>query len=220
MRLCTGGTLGSIAEAGSGTLAGNAQADVWREIVRRDAVLIGDEFTRYFARKLFPNDCRVKFELGTDRTATPDEMFDLGAKAKTAGYRLTKEYLETETGCTLEDDPSGGGFGSQSPLMNGELASKPLVNGAHSADTPLQNAANRLQNAPKSDDEQVDPLSETPSQTAEKRPNKQMKKVEELGVEEIGVNSLTEALEKLFEKTLAEAAAEELEMKGNNEQDT
>lgn len=25
--------------------------------------------------------CRVKFELGTDRTATPDEMFDLGAKA-------------------------------------------------------------------------------------------------------------------------------------------
>ena len=24
---------------------------------------------------------RVKFELGTDRTATPDEMFDLGAKA-------------------------------------------------------------------------------------------------------------------------------------------
>ena len=47
-----------------------------------------------------------------------------------------------------------------------------------------------------------------------------MKKVEELGVEEIGVNSLTEALEKLFEKTLAEAAAEELEMKGNNEQDT
>ncbi len=41
-----------------------------------------------------------------------------------------------------------------------------------------------------------------------------------LGVEELGVNSLTEALEKLFEKTLAEAAAEELEMKGNNEQDT
>ena len=25
--------------------------------------------------------CRVKFELGTDRTATPDERFDLGAKA-------------------------------------------------------------------------------------------------------------------------------------------
>ena len=306
VRLCTGGTLGSIAEAGSGTLAGNAQADVWREIVRRDAVLIGDEFTRYFARKLFPNDCRVKFELGTDRTATPDEMFDLGAKAKTAGYRLTKEYLETETGCTLEDDPTSiehdsGMFNNfehntenaQTLSLNGaqiqsivetikEAAAgaipvesvKPMLKAAfpqisedelsnimnplinfkptvteynqpvptaeephsviknsfsggnnpptrrHSADTPLQNAANRLQNAPKSDDEQVDPLNDTPSQTAEKRPNKQMKKEEELGVEELGVNSLTEALEKLFEKTLAEAAAEELEMKGNNEQDT
>ena len=229
VRLCTGGTLGSIAEAGSGTLAGNAQADVWREIVRRDAVLIGDEFTRYFARKLFPNDCRVKFELGTDRTATPDEMFDLGAKAKTAGYRLTKEYLETETGCTLEDDPATGNVANvpmlpmnnaHLPLINGKIGNRQHWKLATLNKTPLQNAANRLQNAPKSDDEQVDPLSETPSQTAEKRPNKQMKKVEELGVEELGVNSLTEALEKLFEKTLAEAAAEELEMKGNNEQDT
>lgn len=218
VRLCTGGTLGSIAEAGAGTLAGNAQADVWREIVRRDAVLIGDEFTRYFARKLFPGDCRVKFELGTDRTATPDEMFDLGAKAKTAGYRLTKEYLETETGCTLEDDPSNGGFGAPNPLMNGESAPKPLVNGARPTDTPLQNDENRLQNAPHDLDGQVDPLEETPSQIAKKRPNNQLKKVEELGVGSDGVNSptpslthsLTEALEDLFEKSLAEAAAEEL----------
>jgi hypothetical protein len=161
--------------------------------------LIGDEFTRYFARKLFPNDCRVKFELGTDRTATPDEMFDLGAKAKTAGYRLTKEYLETETGCTLEDDPAGGGFGGQNPLMNGELAPKPLVNGAHSADTPLQNDENRLQNASTSEDEQVDPLEETPSQIAKKRPSARSAE-----------NALADALEDLFEKSLAKAAAEEL----------
>lgn len=109
--------------------------------------------------------CRVKFELGTDRTATPDEMFDLGAKAKTAGYRLTKEYLETETGCTLEDDPSGGGFGSQNPLMNGELAPKPLVNGAHSADTPLQNAENPLQNDLTALDAQPNPTNEPPLKT-------------------------------------------------------
>jgi hypothetical protein len=150
-------------------------------------------------------------------------MFDLGAKAKTVGYRLTKEYLETETGCTLEDDPSGGGFGSQNPLMNGESAPKPLVNGARPSKTALQNAANRLQNASTSEDEQVDPLEETPSQTAEKRPNKQLKKVEELGDRSQGSGvstnssvltpnqSLFEALQDLFEKSLAEAAAEELE---------
>ena len=38
--------------------------------------------------------CRCKLELGTNRTATPDEIFDLDAKAKTAGCRLTKEYLK------------------------------------------------------------------------------------------------------------------------------
>ena len=184
VRLCTGGTLGSIAEAGAGTLAGNAQADVWREIVRRDAVLIGDEFTRYFAKKLFPNDCRVKFELGTDRTATPDEMFDLGAKAKTAGYRLTKEYLETETGCTLEDDPAGSGFEGQNPLMNGESAPKPLVNSRTDKKNAQKGVANPLQNAPHDLDGQGEGSAE---------------------------NALTEALSGLFEKTLAETMAKELE---------
>ena len=200
VRLCTGGTLGSIAEAGAGTLAGNAQADVWREIVRRDAVLIGDEFTRYFARKLFPGDCRVKFELGTDRTATPDEMFDLGAKARQAGFRLTKDYLELETGCTLEDDPSGGGFGSQNPPMNGESAPKLLVNSLTNKKNAQKCVANPLQNASSDLDEQVDPSNETPSQIAKKRPSARPLE-----------NTLADALEDLFEKSLAEAAAEELE---------
>lgn len=35
--MATGGTLTSLAEAGSGTLAGGAQMDVWEQIVRRDA---------------------------------------------------------------------------------------------------------------------------------------------------------------------------------------
>lgn len=143
VRLCTGGTLGSIAEAGSGTLAGNAQADVWRDIVRSDAVMIGEEFTRYFGHKLFPGGCHVRFELGTDRTATPDEIFDLGGKAKTAGYRLTKDYLEEETGCKLEIDAQNPQIDPQSGLG--------LLN---SAKKPLQNAQEPLQNAPKSPDGQ------------------------------------------------------------------
>jgi hypothetical protein len=64
----------------------------------------------------------------------------------------------------------------------------------------LQNAENRLQNASTSEDEQVDPSNETPSQIAKKRPNKQLNN-----------DALASALEELFEKSLAEAAAEELE---------
>ena len=139
VRLCTGGTLGSIAEAtGIGSGASDAQGDVWREIVSRDAVLIGEEFTRWFGRYVFPEGMLVRFELGTEKRATPDEVFDTAAKARQAGYRFTKEYLETETGAELEADAEnlpggsgapGGGFGPGSagrfPLLNKEPA-RPL----------------------------------------------------------------------------------------------
>lgn len=146
VRLCTGGTLGSIAEAtGIGSGASDAQGDVWREIVSRDAVLIGEEFTRWFGRYVFPEGMLVRFELGTEKRATPDEVFDTAAKARQAGYRFTKEYLETETGAELEADASdlpggsgapGGGFGPGSagrlPLLNKEPA------------TPLQTTKDSL----------------------------------------------------------------------------
>lgn len=140
VRLCTGGTLGSIAEAtGIGSGASDAQGDVWREIVSRDAVLIGEEFTRWFGRYVFPEGMLVRFELGTDRRATPDEVFDTAARARQAGYRFTKEYLETETGAELEADagnlPGGSGEapGGLSPVGAGRY---PLLNKEPA--TPLQ----------------------------------------------------------------------------------
>ena len=144
VRLCTGGTLGSIAEAtGIGSGASDAQGDVWREIVSRDAVLIGEEFTRWFGRYVFPEGMLVRFELGTEKRATPDEVFETAAKARQAGYRFTKEYLETETGAELEEEPQQ----PQNPPGFG-----PLLNKAPAA--PLQTAKNALQNAPKVSDAQ------------------------------------------------------------------
>ncbi|MBR2939282.1 MAG: DUF935 family protein, partial [Kiritimatiellae bacterium] len=144
VRLCTGGTLGSIAEAtGIGSGASDAQGDVWREIVSRDAVLIGEEFTRWFGRFVFPEGMLVRFELGTEKRATPDEVFETAAKARQAGYRFTKEYLETETGAELEEEPQQ----PQNPPGFG-----PLLNKAPAA--PLQTAKNALQNAPKVSDAQ------------------------------------------------------------------
>lgn len=140
VRLCTGGTLGSIAEAGSGTLAGNAQADVWRDIVSRDAVKIGEEFTRWFAKYLFPEGMLVKFELGLEKRNTPDEIFDMAAKAKTAGYLFTKEYLETETGVTLEKDLQNPAF---DPL-GGVQGTAPSV---PTAPTPFKNAKSAFKTA-------------------------------------------------------------------------
>lgn len=144
VRLCTGGTLGSIAEAtGIGSGASDAQGDVWREIVSRDAVLIGEEFTRWFGRYVFPEGMLVRFELGTEKRATPDEVFDTAAKARQAGYRFTKEYLETETGAELEAEP-------QQPQNPPEFG--PLLNKAPAA--PFKNAKTALQNAPKVSDGQ------------------------------------------------------------------
>lgn len=141
VRLCTGGTLGSIAEAGSGTLAGNAQADVWRDIVGRDAVKIGEEFTRWFGRFIFPEGMRVRFELGLEKRSTPDEVFDMAAKAKAAGYVVAKEYLETETGVSLEKDPQSA---PQDGMFGPQNAPLPLRNAA----TAFKNGGNAFKNAP------------------------------------------------------------------------
>lgn len=134
VRLATGGTLGSIAEAqGLGSGAAGAQQEVWEEIVRRDAVLIGEAFNRFFAQKFFAGKSLVKFELGTDKTATPDEIFDLGAKARAAGYKLTLDYLQGETGTTLEPDTSASGqftAAPSAPLFNAEPVMRRAGNGA------------------------------------------------------------------------------------------
>lgn len=107
--LATGGTLATLAEGDTGTLAGNAQENVWRQIVARDGGVISDALNRSLFRPFlamkFPNrpPC-VDFELGEDRTPTAEEAFEHGAKAKSAGYIIAQKELEEATGYTLEKD--------------------------------------------------------------------------------------------------------------------
>ena len=133
--LATGGTLTSLAQSGTGTLAGNAQMDVWREIVSRDGTIIGNALDRGLSRRvceaLFPGQpvlCR--FELGRDSAITPAEALDLAAKAKAAGYIIDRDELADATGYTLERDTAGlaaaGGF------FNGGA---PDASGAHGLPT-------------------------------------------------------------------------------------
>lgn len=118
VRLATGGTLGSIAEAGSGTLAGGAQADVWREIVARDAVIVGAALMRglvrpYLARKFPGRPCAVDFAFDPSRAPTAKESAELAATLKAAGWRVDQKELEEATGFTLEREEAAaapGGF--------------------------------------------------------------------------------------------------------------
>ena len=107
VRLATGGTLGSIAEAGSGTLAGGAQADVWREIVARDAVTVGAALMRGLVRpcleRAFPGrPVCVDFALDAARKPTAQEAAQVAATLRTAGWIVDRAELEEATGFTLE----------------------------------------------------------------------------------------------------------------------
>lgn len=144
--LSTGGTLTSLAESGSGTLAGNAQMDVWREIVKRDAEIIGNALQRSialpFLRRMFPGKpVAAEFSLGRDAEPTPGEMFDLAGKAVAAGYRISRDELSEATGYTLEDAPSAqpgtGEFGSF--VLNTAPVSQPDPRNAVA--NPLQNSS-------------------------------------------------------------------------------
>lgn len=115
--MATGGTLTSLAESGTGTLAGNAQMDVWDEIVARDARIIGGAVdgavVRPYLESVFPGrEIAVSFELGHDAEPTPAEVFADAAAAKSGGYVIAQADLEEKTGYTLERD-------TQAPLGDG-----------------------------------------------------------------------------------------------------
>ena len=114
--MATGGKLTSLAEAGSGTLAGNAQMDVWKEIVTHDARIIGSTINRQLLRPwldmTFPGQQpAVYFDLGTDAQPSPTELLDLAMKARSAGYRMAQADLEEGTGYEFEIDEAATAFG-------------------------------------------------------------------------------------------------------------
>lgn len=192
LMLATGGTLGSMAESGAGTLAGNAQADVWDQIVSRDASIIASAVVRSLLRPFlaaaFPGQpVAVDFDFDLTKKPTPKEIFETAAAAKIAGYLVDQATLEQETGYKLEKDTAPeGSFGGQNPSGF-----------AINAKTPFKNFANAFKNAPQ-DPGGKSPVPEAPpAQNAFKGPSGE-------GTE----NALVDALEQLFEKSLTEAAAE------------
>ena len=142
VRLATGGTLGSIAESGAGTLAGNAQADVWRSIVRRDSGVLAravmSALVRPYLRQAFPGrPCAVDFAFDFSERPTPKEVFEMQALAKQGGYTIAQDELEEATGFTLEKLPDAapqGPFGGLSlnaaPATPFKTTKTPFKNGS------------------------------------------------------------------------------------------
>lgn len=143
--MATGGTLTSLAESGSGTLAGNAQADVWRQIVRRDVRRISNAVDRQLCHLLlereFPGRPKLaEFRLDTTPKPTADEVLDLAGKAASAGFEMDAEELTQATGWTIrrKSEPDGGGFGGGGGGLDGALdgmgGGTPVAGGTPTAD--------------------------------------------------------------------------------------
>lgn len=108
--MATGGTLTSLAQADTGSLAGGAQMEVWKEIVGRDARVLGQAVMKsivrpYLEDKFFGRPVAVDFALDLPRKLGPKEAAEVAATVKNAGYIIVKEELEKAVGFTLEKAP-------------------------------------------------------------------------------------------------------------------
>ena len=155
--MATGGLLTTLAESGSGTLAGNAHMETWRQVVRKDARIIGEaiqgQLVAPWLRRKFPDRpvCSV-FDFDAEPAPTASEVLDDAVKARQAGYEIDEKELSEKTGYTLRLAPPppapgapGGGFG----LLN--------------AKTPLQFGCDPLQNARKPGEAQDTPPEPAPA---------------------------------------------------------
>lgn len=110
----TGGTLTSLAQSDTGSLAGGAQMDVWEEIVARDAVVIAEAVQRtlirtYVERRFKGKPLSVDFKISKEKEASPKEVAELAATLRNAGYTIARDELEEATGFTLEEAPQPSG---------------------------------------------------------------------------------------------------------------
>lgn len=107
----TGGKLTMLTEAGSGTLAGGAHADVFEQIASAEARRISEAFNKQLVEgwleERFPGQPHVAyFELAANEEADVGEIVDHAAKLSQAGYQMDPEELSEKTGYTLALKPA------------------------------------------------------------------------------------------------------------------
>lgn len=116
----TGGRLTMLTESGSGTLAGGAHADTFRQIARGHARRIGELLQRTIDADVlaaaFPGRPALAY-WQLDFLTDPATVIDDAVKLAQAGYQITLEELSEKTGYTLTAAPPGA-VGAQAELMS------------------------------------------------------------------------------------------------------
>lgn len=112
--MATGGLLTSLAQSGSGTLAGGAHSDTWAEVRRMDSSKIASALNAQIVKPLlaraFPGRPQLAyFDFDTEATPSPGEVFEDAAKARSAGYLIDQAELEEKTGYKLVREVQGNG---------------------------------------------------------------------------------------------------------------
>jgi phage gp29-like protein len=103
----TGGKLTTLAESGSGTLAGGAHQQAFDDIMEAEAALITEIFQQQFDRpllaKAFPGQPRLAyFELAATRELDPAEVVTQALTLAKAGYEIDLTELSEKTGFKLK----------------------------------------------------------------------------------------------------------------------
>lgn len=131
----TGGLLTMLAQSGSGTLAGGAHSDTWRDLVAGIAAEVTECFQEqldkaWLAEKFPGQQIAAYFEL-----EFPEEKTDVKALVesvrglKQAGFKVARDWIAEETGMPLEDytpPPPPGQQPQQQPQPKGK--EKPIKN--------------------------------------------------------------------------------------------
>jgi phage gp29-like protein len=136
--LATGGTLTSLAQADTGSLAGGAQMKVWQEIVLRDADVLSQAVMRslikpFLAQTFGARPCSVAFELDFPEERSAQDAANVAATLHQAGWRVDQGELEKAVGFTLERE---------------ETAPQPQAFAKAKSSPPLQTTKSALQIAP------------------------------------------------------------------------
>lgn len=142
--LATGGTLTSLAQADTGSLAGGAQFKVWQEIVRRDSAVVAQALMRslvrpYLQRTFGARPCAVALALDTPAERSAKEAAEIAATLANAGWLIDQDELEKAVGFTLAPAPSG------AMGVNPAPEGVKIAAGRSDAHSPVQD-----ENAPKS----------------------------------------------------------------------
>lgn len=150
--MATGGTLTSLAESGSGTLAGGAQMDVWQQIVRSDAKVIGNAINKQVCEKIISRQKDFKgkpvvaeFRFETEPPSPARDVLELAGMASSAGFEMDAEELSQKTGYKIAKKAESTGFNSSAARTPSTVAHIPSTD---DGDPVAVNAAGEAENPP------------------------------------------------------------------------